>query len=78
MHLHEPNHNNMKSTSDLVEAAMITVGRELLDGNVMLLPDVHECFNSYASEISRYLHEDVKKSKLVTSAYILSNLTANL
>ena len=48
--LHEPNHNNMKATSDLVEAAMmrvvVTVGGELLDGNVMLLPDVHECFNS--------------------------------
>ena len=34
--IHEPNHDNMKSTSDLVEAAMmrvvITVSRELLDG----------------------------------------------
>ena len=80
--IHEPSHDNMKSTSDLVEAAMmrvvITIGRELLDGNVMLLPDVHERFNSYASELSQYLHEDVNISKLVTSAYILSNLTANL
>jgi hypothetical protein len=55
------------------------VGRELLNGNVMLLPDIHDTFNSYASELSKYLHEDnINMSKLVTSAHIVSNLTANL
>ena len=79
----EPSNDTIQSISDLIDAAMtrmvITVGRELLNGNVMLLPDVHDLFNSYASELSKYLHEDnINISKLVTSAYILSNLTATL
>ena len=41
-----------------------------------LLPDVHERFISYASELSQFLHEDVNTSKLVTSAYINSQFTA--
>ena len=41
-----------------------------------LLPDVHERFISYASELSQFLHEDVNTSKLVTSAYINSHFTA--
>ena len=64
-----------------IDAAMVrvvtTVGREL----VMLVPDVHELFKSYASELSQYLNEDINVSKLATSAYtyiIISNLTANL
>ena len=80
--IHEPSHDTIQSTSDLIDTAMtrvvIAVGKELLNGNVMLLPDVHELFNSYATELSQYLHEDINITKLVTSAYILSNLTANL
>ena len=73
----------MTSTSDLIDAAMtrvvVEVGRKLLDGYVMLLPDVHDTFNSHAQELtSQYLQEDINVAKLVTSAYILSYLTANL
>ena len=78
--IHAP--NTIQSTSDLIDAAMtrvvVSVGRELLDGNVMLLPDVHELFNSNASQLSQHLHENINIPELVTSAYVLSNLTANL
>ena len=72
---------SIKSTDELTNAAMtravVAVGRDLLNGNVMLLPD-HDLFNLYASELSPHLHEEIDTSKLVTSANILSNLKANL
>ena len=78
--IHAP--NTIQSTSDLIDAAMtrvvVSVGRELLEGNVMLLPDVHELFNSNASQLSQHLHENINIPELVTSAYVLSNLMANL
>ena len=73
---------SIKSTDELTNAAMtrvvVAVGRDLLNGNVMLLPDVHDLFNLYASELSPHLREEIDTSKLVTSANILSNLKANL
>ena len=64
--------NTIQSTSDVIDAAMtrvvVAVGRELLDGNTMLLPDVHKLFNSNASQLSQHLHEDINIPKLVTSA----------
>ena len=73
---------SIKSTDELINAAMtrvvVAVGKDLLNGNVMLLPDVHDLFNLYASELSPHLREEIDTSKLVTSANILSNLKANL
>ena len=74
---HETSHDTIQSISDLIDKTMVrvvtAVGKELLNGNVMLLPDVHDIFNSYASKLSQYLHEEINISKLVTSTYILSN-----
>ena len=74
---HEPSHDTIQSISDLIDATVVrvvtAVGKELLNGNMVLLPDVHDIFNSYASKLSQYLHEEINISKLVTSAYILSN-----
>ena len=73
---------SIKSTDELINAAMtrvvVAVGRDLLNGGVMLLPDVHNLFNLYASELSSHLREEIDTSKLVTSANILSNLKVNL
>jgi len=70
---------SIKSTDEFINAAMprvvVAVGRDLLNGGVMLLPDVH---NLYASELSSHLREEIDTSKLVTSANILSNLKVNL
>jgi len=59
----------------LINAAMtrvvVAVGRDLLNGGVMLLPDVHDLLNLYASEQSSHLREEIDTSKLVTSANIL-------
>lgn len=78
--IHVP--TNIQSTTDLIEAAMnrvaIAVGTELLDRNVLLLPSVHDLFCSIANELSVHLDEVITPSKLVTSAYILSSLTATL
>ena len=57
---------------------VVAVGRDLLNGGVMLLPDVHNLFNLYASELSSHLREEIDTSKLVTSANILSNIKVNL
>jgi len=73
---------SIKSPDELINAAMtrvvVAVGRDLLNGGVMLLPDVHNLFNLYASELSSHLREEIDTSKLVTSANILSNLKVNL
>ena len=73
---------SIKFTDELTNAAMtrvvVAVGRDLLNGNVMLLPDVHNLFNLYASELSPHLCEEIDTSKLVTSANILSKLKANV
>ena len=56
--------------------------KELLNNNGLLLPDVHDLFSSFANEVSQDLDLsekiDLSESKLVTSGYILSNLTVNL
>ena len=73
---------SIKSTDEWINAAMtrvvVAVGRDLLNGNVMLLPHVHNLFNLYASELSYHLREEIDTSKLVTLANILSNLKTNL
>ena len=44
-----------KSVEEVIDRAMIRVtievGKELLDGNVLLLPDVHNKFCTYANEL---------------------------
>ena len=71
----------MKSVNELIEAAtnrvVVTVGRKLLNGNVLLLSNVHDLFCSFATELLYYLNEEIVIS-LITSAYILSSLTASL
>ena len=52
------------------------VGRELLDGNALLLPDIYDWFCSFADEQSHHLKVDT--SKVIKSANILSNLVATL
>ena len=53
---HEPSRDTIQSISNLIDATMVrvvtAVGKELLNGNMMLLPDVHDIFNSYPSELS--------------------------
>ncbi len=69
------------SPDELIEASMdqviAAVGRELLEGNALLLPDVYGWFCHFADEQSHHLM-DIDTSKLVTSANILSNLVATL
>ena len=65
------------SVSDLIDVATtqvaVDVGRKILAGNVLLLPDVHDSFKCHVQELaSKYLQEDVSVVKLVTSTYILS------
>ena len=56
---------------------VLEVGRGLIEENVMFLLDIHNSFNCHAWELaSQYLQEDISVAKLVTSAYILSSLTA--
>ena len=52
------------SVSDLIEVATtqvaVDVGRKILEGNVLLLPDVHDSFKCHAQELaSKYLQEEV-------------------
>ena len=50
---HEPSHDTIQSINILIDVTMVrvvtAVVKELLNANMMLLPDVHELFNSYAS-----------------------------
>lgn len=74
----------IKTTSDLIEVSInkvvAAVGHELLQGNALLLPELHNWFSGFANEELHNLEEreEVNTSKLVTSAYILSNLVAIL
>jgi len=59
----------------------VFVGEELLKDHAILLPSVHDSFTSYAKELltaTNLESEVVEVTKLVTSRWILSNLTANL
>ena len=73
--------HTIQSTDDLIEAStdkvISAVGRELFEGNALLLPDVYDWFCQFADERSHHL-KDVDTSKLTTSANILSNLIATL
>ena len=73
---------SVKSVDELIEAAtnrvVVTVGRKLLNGNVLLLSNVHDLFCFFATELLYHLNEEIVISRLVTSAYILSSLTAGL
>ena len=80
-----PTINELKTIDDVLCAAMmkttVLVGRELLTNNAILLPSVHDSFCEYAKELLRATHlqgEEVEVNKLVSSRWILSNLTANL
>ena len=48
---HEPSHDTIQSINILIDVTMVrvvtAVVKELLNANMMLLPDVHELLNSY-------------------------------
>ncbi len=73
--------HTIHSIKDLIEASMdrviAAVGRELLERNALLLPDVYDWFCLFANEQSHHL-KDVDTLKLTTSSNILSNLVATL
>ncbi len=73
--------HTIHSIKDLIEASMdrviAAVGRELLERNALLLPDVYDCFCPFTNEQSHHL-KDVDTLKLTTSSNILSNLVATL
>ena len=64
-----------KSVEDVIDRAMIrvtiAVGKELLDGNVLLLPDVHNKFCTYANGISDTVN-------MPNSRWVISNLISSL
>ena len=72
----------VKSIQKAIDIAMkrvaIIVGKELLDGNVLLLPSVHDVFCVCASEIIRANNLKGDPTKFVTSRWILSNLKVSL
>ena len=74
--------HTIESISDLIDASadkvVSAVGRELLEGNALLLPQAHDWFCHFADEQSHHLKEEVDSSKLTTAANILSNLIATL
>ena len=78
----EQKKHNIQSVSDLIEASRdkvaSAVGRELLEGNALLLPEVYEWFCQFADEQSHHLKNKVDTSKLSTSANTLSYLIATL
>ena len=57
-----------------MKRAIVTVGNELLQRNVLLLQTVHDIFCRYVNEMAQGL----KINKVVSSAWILSNLTVAL
>ena len=65
------------STSEVIDECMqqtaAAVGRELLNGNAMLLPDVQDWFRAFAQQ-----RLDLEEKAKVTSGFILSNLIATL
>jgi len=80
-----PTCDAMTNLNDVLNAAIIKttvfVGEELLKDHAILLPSVHDSFTNYAKELltaTNLESEVVDVTKLVTSRWILSNLTANL
>ncbi len=74
--------STIETISDLIEAASnkvaVAVGNQLLEGNALLLPEVHNLFCFFAEKLSHHLKEEVHISTLVTSSNILSYLIATL
>ena len=75
--------SNVSSVKEAIDASMkrvvVDVGRELMDKNALLLPTVRDLLCQYATELLRVNNlesEDI--TQLVTSRWILSNLTATL
>lgn len=66
-------YSTIKSVNELIDVSMnklvIVVGEELLNGNALLLPDVHDLFSSFAAELSENLHvnDNIDSAKLITS-----------
>ena len=57
-----------------MKRAIVTVGNDLLQRKVLLLPTVHDIFCGYVNEMTQGL----KIKMVVFSAWILSNLTVAL
>ena len=70
------------STGELVDATIkrivVAVGKELLDGNVLLLPSVFGLFCKEATQLATDLEEEVNTTNLVTTAWIMSSLKMSL
>ena len=70
-----------KSVEEVMDRAMIrvtiAVGKELLDGNVLLLPDVHNKFCTYANELitANGISDTVN---MPNSRRVISNLISSL
>ena len=80
-----PTCDTITNLDDVVNAAIIKttvfVGEELLKDHAILSHSVHDSFTSYAKELltaTNLESEVVEVTILVTSRWILSNLTANL
>ena len=75
--------SNVRSVKEAIDASMkrvvVDVGTELMSGNALLLPTVRELLWQYVTEILRANNLESKDiTQLVTSRWILSNLTATL
>ena len=72
--------SNVSSVKEAIDASMkrvvVDVGRELMDKNALLLPTVRDLLCQYATELLRVNNLDI--TQLVTSRWILSNLTTTL
>ena len=70
-----------KSVEEVIDRAMIrvtiAVGKELLDGNFLLLPDVHNKFCTYANELitANGISDTVN---MPNSRWVISNLISSL
>ena len=76
--------DSVRSQDDVISSAMantvVLVGSELVKGGAILLPTVHDSFCEFARALTSIRNpEGVKDVRsLVTSRWILSNLTVNL
>ena len=79
-----PPADTIKSREDVISSAMantiVLVGNELMKGSAILLPTVHDSFCEFATAVKGTTNLGGEKDvqSLVTSRWILSNLTVHL
>ncbi len=74
--------SSARSIQEAIDCAMkqviVHVGKELLDGNVMLLASAHDLLAQYAVKLLQHEHQKEDITKLVQARWVLSSLTGTL